>query len=189
MMLRPNVVPRVLALCIALSGCSRFEESAGEAASDTAPSERQEDATPHPEQSDGTPPQESPEDVLGQKLRKVHEEADAARSLEEKLASAQSLLSLYEAISSGNSPHLISVRQDLLARAAHFQLESSPAHAKESAERGLLLSRAPSVLRANLFLALADAEEALGSQERAKKALMEALAINEQLFESEMETP
>lgn len=186
---RVNVGLLVLALCVALMGCSRVDKSARKAASDPVPPELREEATPDSEQSGSAPPQNSPAAALSQKLREVHEAADSARSREQKLAAARNLLSLYESISSEGSPHLISVQQDLLARAAHFQLESSPARAKELVERGLLLSSTPSILRANLFLALADAEEALGNQERAKKALMEALAINENLFESEMETP
>lgn len=127
--------------------------------------------------------------VLAERLRKVHEEADAARSQKEKSLSAERLLSLYEATGAESSPHFLSVRQDLAARAAQLLLEESPSRAKESAERGLSLSNAPSVVRANLLLALADAEEALRNPSKAKRALVEALVINEELFQSEMEAP
>lgn len=127
--------------------------------------------------------------ALGQRLRKLHETADAATTAEERAAAGADLLALYESLSAENSPHLISVRQDLAARAAQLLLATSPARSRDAAKAGLRLSSAPSVLRANLFLALADAEEALENPEEAKNALVFALSINEELFESEINTP
>jgi hypothetical protein len=126
---------------------------------------------------------------LAEQLRKAHEEADAAHSNAAKLASAEQLLALDKTLGENDSPHLIALRQDLAARAAELLLQQTPARARESALRGLSLSSAPSVLRANLLLALADAEEALKNEDQTRKALVEALSINEKLFESEMQTP
>jgi len=149
--------------------------------------------TPPTFQGDGAPvsplpaPPVDPE--LPKRLRALHEAADQATSKEERLHAADELLMMFEDTRRGDSYHLVSVRQDLAARASHLLLDSSPERAKAAAESGLLLSLAPSVLRANLFIALADAEEALGDPVATKKALLHALAINEALFESEMESP
>lgn len=165
------------------------------------PAERRQEVTsPAPPEDAGTAPALSQKENSGfpsgehgvpleKRLRKLHEDADAATSPEERAAAGERLLSLYEALSAENSPHLISIRQDLAARAAQLLLATSPSRSRKSAQDGLELSTAPSVLRANLFLALADADETLGNKENAQKSLVEALAINEKLFETEIEAP
>lgn len=183
-MAKTGVYCLVLALCAA--ACSRAEDSTSRQQvvlkQEADPPDRNVDPLPPPPSTHGSP-------SLAEQLREVHEGADSARSAREKTLSAERLLSLYEATGTEDSPHLLAVRQDLAARAAQLLMEEAPDRAKESAQLGLNLSQTPSVLRANLFLALADAEEALGNRAQAKRALLEALVINEELFRSEMETP
>ncbi len=126
---------------------------------------------------------------LPSRLRSVHEAADRADSEEERLHMADELLVLFRRIESDRSPHLVSVRQDLAARAANLLVASAPKRAKVAAEEGLALSHQPSILRANLFISLADAEEALGNDAAARSALLRAITINETLLESELKTP
>lgn len=188
-MTRRRFVPLATLVAVAVSlSCSRPDDA--HKREGKAPSEARDDAEAlrMESQSSGPSMRES-STALGRRLRKIHEAADAATTAEERAAAGADLLSLYESLGAENSPHLISVRQDLAARAAQLLLETSPARSRKAAEQALEISAAPSVLRANLFLALADAEEALGNTEKAKKALVLALSINEELFESEMNTP
>jgi hypothetical protein len=132
---------------------------------------------------------------LTAQLKEAHQIADSAASGEEKQRAAERLAALFDAVASleetpaGTSPHVVAVRQDLAARASQLWLEHAPKDAKRLAERGLALSETPSVLRANLYIALADAEEALGRPSEARSALVSALSINAQLFEAELEHP
>lgn len=180
-MTRIGVVMLLVALFTISLGCSRSESRKRQETLSAEPTAPKSETS----QFDSS----APNATLGQRLRKLHEEADKAASLEEKSAAADNLLSLYDSVSHDNSPHVVSVRQDLAARASQLLLDKSPARSKQLAKSGLELSQAPSVLRANLFLVLADAEEALGNKDQAKKALVEALTINEKLFESELKTP
>lgn len=184
-MTKPGALSLVLALSVTAWGCSRAENAVQK--EQAAAGERALRSEQGPARQARRPKEVSP--PLAEQLRKVHAEADAARSKKEKARSSQRLLSLFDATEGESSPHLTSVRQDLAARAAELLLDESPEQAKQSAERGLFLSNTPTVLRANLLLVLADAEEALGNQDKAKRALVEALLINEELFKSEIETP
>src|SRR5690606_5578050 len=126
---------------------------------------------------------------LTTRLKRAHQIADQASTTSEKQAAAELLTDLFEETAATPSPHVTAVRQDLAARASQLRLEEAPLEAKRLAEQGLALTENPSVLLANLFIALADAEEALRNQAQARSALVSALTINEQLFEAELQHP
>lgn len=85
---------------------------------------------------------------------------------------------------------VVSLSQDLASRAARIELAlGSGAAALAWAERGLALSPAPSVLRANLLLDAADAHGLSGRPALGKPFLLEALRINQRLLDEELETP
>ncbi len=125
-------------------------------------------------------------------LRLAHEEADDARTPAERAEALASIGRLFEARLPGgvDDPATRALRQDLASRAARLALElGRSAEALDWATRGLGLSSAPTVLRANLLLVRADALEATGQREAARAALVEALAINQQLLDQELENP
>lgn len=126
---------------------------------------------------------------LSTRVKHVHQVADKASTTSEKQAAAELLTDLFEETATPPSPHVTAIRQDLAARASQLRLEEAPLEAKRLAEQGLSLSDTPSVLLANLFIALADAEEALKNSSQARSALVSALTINEQLFEAELQHP
>ena len=125
-----------------------------------------------------------------QEVRKVHESADHAETHEALVNHARRMeqLAFYEA--RPPQREAIQLAQDLAARSALLYLRASqPDEARRVVLRGLRRSDEPSASRTQLFMTLADAEEALGHGSSARKALLEALAINQQLFKKELETP
>lgn len=186
MTLRPHVVAGMTSivcafLSSALGGCQESRENAPTLGAGERHSEQpvlEEQGVPDEAQVGFTA-----------KLKQVHQFADTATSREEKQEAARRLTAAFEEAAHTTSPHVVAVRQDLAARASQLQLEEAPLEAKRLAEMGLALSDAPSVLRANLFIALADAEEALAKPSEARSALVSALAINQQLFEAELMHP
>lgn len=119
----------------------------------------------------------------------AHQAADEAkdRSADEKAAKL-----LEEALSlaplSGEATLIL--RQDLSARAGSLRLRVGDLKTAELlVRRGLSMSEAPSAARAQLFIVLADVEEARGHGDAAKQALLGALSINQELFERELEEP
>ena len=126
---------------------------------------------------------------LTTRLKRVHQVADQASTTSEKQAAAELLTDLFEETTATPSPHVTAIRQDLAARASQLRLEEAPLEAKRLAEEGLALTNTKSVLLANLFIALADAEEALKNPPEARSALVSALTINEQLFDAELQHP
>ena len=88
------------------------------------------------------------------------------------------------------SPELAApVLQDLASRAARLTLALGRAEdSRDWAERGLALEGQP-LFRANLLVTLADAEQKLGHADIAREHLVEALGINRDLLDQELEEP
>lgn len=184
---RGVVLGVMVALAATIASCARDKPAHEDRT--VAPTSAPTTPSPEPPLTPSTADSKAQQTALPEQLRALHEAADHADSSEERRHAADELLEMFRRTETETSPHLISVRQDLAARAASLLIESSPERAKAAAESGLRISDSPSVLRANLFIALADAEEALGRETEARKALLRALTINEELFESELKSP
>lgn len=123
-------------------------------------------------------------------VKKAHSDADAARSPSEQKTAVEELATSFSAVPSDGDPKTLALRQDLAARAAGLSLSLGDARgARDWAVRGLALSDGRTVLRAQLLLMRADAERALGDTAASGDLLVEALGINQDLLERELETP
>ena len=124
------------------------------------------------------------------RLRAAHALADEAQSGKQIEAALVELEQLFTLTDAEEGPHILAVRQDLAARIAEFKLKSGElSGAASAAQQGLALTDKPTLLRANLFIVLADIEEAQSNTDAATVALMSALTINQHLFDAELETP
>lgn len=132
---------------------------------------------------------------IGQWLARVgeaHRQLDRARDVGQMDEAKRQL----EAILDEEPPatlaaeHWAEVRQDIAGRLSRLALERGELErARSWAERGLGFHEGPSVFRANLFVARANAERALGDADAASASLLEALKVNERLLEQELENP
>lgn len=119
----------------------------------------------------------------------AHRAADEAK---DRAAEAGAVRLLEQALALPSTPGeaALILRQDLSVRAATLRLRGGDLKQAEVLVRqGLALSDAPSAARAQLLMTLADVEEAKGQVDEAKQALLGALAINQELFETELEEP
>lgn len=125
-------------------------------------------------------------------LQVAHRAADDARDPTSRKAALELLTDLYQR---GDTlpravEEIVQLRQDIAVRAARLALASSDEMAALAwVERGLDLSGEPSVLAATLWMVAADAHEARGDLADARRALQQALAINQQLLDRELEDP
>jgi hypothetical protein len=128
-------------------------------------------------------------------LRSVHVKLDAAKSASEQRSALQAVERLFESppqlgAVGGTAPELLPLRQDLASRAARVELALGDAmNAGRWAERGLTLTSAPSLFRANLLLDSAEVSRRKGDHAGARAALLEAMQINQHLLEEELESP
>lgn len=137
-------------------------------------------------------------------VRKVHTLVDRAETESEKDAALAEMTRTFEAatdisrkLDAGadvgvESAHaeVLSLSQDLASRAARMELDRKHGPAALTwAERGLAVSHAPTVLRANLLLDAADAHKLANEPDAARGLLVEALRINQTLLDKELETP
>lgn len=123
-----------------------------------------------------------------QRVILAHEAADQADSPKERLKAAQLIEDAFE--QEATSPTGMILRQELAARGASIWVELGREDAAlDLIQRGQRLGSQPTASRAQLFIARADLAEHLGHESEAREALMEALRINQQLFEEEMEEP
>jgi hypothetical protein len=137
-------------------------------------------------------------------VRRVHRMVDYAETEADRAASLTELSRVFEAsaeisrkLGSGSDvgvgsarAEVTSLSQDLASRAARIELarHHGPA-ALAWAQRGLALSEAPTVMRANLLLDAADAHKLQNEPDKARGLLVEALRINQTLLHKELETP
>lgn len=185
-----GVLAAVCALVVV--ACSRDEPSASEQASAASArlAEQEQDAPPEVAEP---PSSEVAQDEVRQrtavsKLELLHERIDHADTAEERRETLQALTEAFEGLPGEGK--FVLAKQDLAYRAARLALESEEAAlAKRWAERGLELSREVDVGRANLLLALADAERALGNDEREREVLMQALTVNQKILKEELRDP
>lgn len=125
-------------------------------------------------------------------LEEAHRAADAAKDPTSRGVAVARLAELYERENTlpRDLPEIVELRQDLAVRAARLELAASDASAALAwVERGLALSEEPSVLAATLWMVAADAHETRGDFGEARRALHQALAINQQLLHRELEEP
>lgn len=121
-------------------------------------------------------------------LLEAHAAADAAETEQMQVQAARSMESAFGMPVS--TPAALELRQELAARAAAIWIELGRDAAAESLiQSGLELSSHPSAARAQLLMVQADLAEGRGRDELARASLMAALAINQQLFEQEIEEP
>lgn len=114
----------------------------------------------------------------------AHSRADGAQSAGERSEASVRLIEAYRTVPEAGGPLVAWVRQDLCARIGQgFLEERQPAQALEWARRGLSLSDATNVARADLLRLSGEALEALGDEEAAAAALHEALKVNQELME------
>jgi len=130
-------------------------------------------------------------------LRSAHSAADGA-SAHDKLSPSRTedaLAAIAKAYTEPLPPQIsfteaLPLRQDLADRAARLELaQGNPQAALTWTARGLALSTAPGVFRANLLLTSADAHEAMNQPDAARAALLQALEVNQQLLDRELENP
>ncbi len=120
----------------------------------------------------------------------VEAESDTQQGIQNRLKAADQLRQVFLARGVGHSGEVIPVKQDLAARAGRLYFEAGDLkNAALVLNQGLSLSRAPSALRAQLLITLADVEESQGDPARARAALMEALQVNNALLSQELMTP
>jgi tetratricopeptide (TPR) repeat protein len=168
-----------------LGACSRSE--APESKASVAQSEAEE-VTPRQAAAEPEVTRSSEKDFK-QALIVAHRAADEAK---ERPAEEEAARLLEQALTLPVAPGETSLilRQDLSVRAATLRLRGGDLkQAEVLVQQGLALSDAPSAARAQLLMTLADVEEAKGQLDEAKQALLGALAINQELFEKELEEP
>lgn len=120
-------------------------------------------------------------------LRAAHERADAAEQWGDLEAARLALETLAGTPApAGVAPtHARAARQDLYFRLATLAaMRSEHADARDAATAGLALGQEDDVLTANLLIARAEAEEALGEREGASRDFLAALRINEALLDA-----
>jgi tetratricopeptide (TPR) repeat protein len=179
-----SLVLMTLGTC--LGACSRSEEPESEAS--LVESETEQVVAPE-EAAEPPVNKRSSEREFKQALIVAHRAADEAKN---RVAEEKAARLLEQALTLPPAPGEASLilRQDLSVRAATLRLRGGELKQAEVLVRqGLALSEAPSAARAQLFITLADVEEAKGQADDAKQALLNALAINQELFEKELEEP
>jgi hypothetical protein len=123
-------------------------------------------------------------------LRKLHADVDAAESPAQMRAVEARLESAFEAEWPLQPSEAAPLRQDLAERAARLALaQDRVEEARKWAQKGLDVADGQPFLRANLLVALADAERQANALDSARGHLLEALAINQELLDRELEHP
>jgi hypothetical protein len=128
-------------------------------------------------------------------LRAVHAQLDAAKGASAQREALRAVERLFESAAPQgtgvtSAPELLPLRQDLASRAAQVELAlGQAASAGRWAQRGLALSTAPSLFRANLLLDAAEARRLEGDDAGARAALLDAMQVNQHLLEEELENP
>ncbi len=181
-----------LLLLLALpSSCARQEKSS-QAKPDHEPATPSFSAPPAPARAPTSEPSSA---SWVAELRSVHGRLDGATHASERHAVLQDVERLFESAPRERpevtaASEVLSLRQDLASRAARIELDLGDAVlAARWAQRGLALSQAPSLFRANLLLDAAEARRRLGDDAGARTALLEAMQINQNLLEEELENP
>jgi len=126
------------------------------------------------------------------RVGEAHRQLDRARDSSEVEAAKRRLEQIVDETPPDAlaTEHWAEVRQDIAGRLSKLALDrGDPRGARSWADRGLDFRREPSVFRANLFIARANAERALGNADAASASLFEALKVNQQLLEVELENP
>lgn len=120
-------------------------------------------------------------------VRRAHSLADEAEVSDRPLAARAAL----SPVAAQEAPHDVApllaraVRQDLYFRLATVAAAADDHEgARDAASAGLSLGEGPDVLTANLFIARAEAYEALGDGARASSDYLSALRINEALLDA-----
>lgn len=120
-------------------------------------------------------------------LRDAHQQADAA----EQRGDFDEARRVLEPLASTPAPgevaptHARAARQDVYFRLATLaSLRGDHAAARDAAADGLALGQQDDVLTANLLIARAEANEALGEREGASRDFLAALRINEVLLDA-----
>lgn len=127
---------------------------------------------------------------LAEETRHAHDLADRANTDPLKREALAALEQVTRKMRQLGTPHSIAVQQDLSARTAGLLLEAGRREdARTELRMALALTEKPTILRANLFITLADVEEAEKNHDVARAALMEALKINQTLLDTELEKP
>ncbi len=122
-------------------------------------------------------------------VERAHDRADAATTDSEKLHVAKLIANLAQSPLPGHTDSIV-LAQELAARGSRLYVELQQLDlAAQLISAGLELSKVPSVARAQLMIARADTERARGNEEGERTALLEAISINQQLFETELESP
>ena len=125
-----------------------------------------------------------------QQVRNAHRLADEARSLADQEAALHALQRAFERYSFGPTEAGLLLRQDLADRSAKLCLAlRRPQAAFDWTERGLGISRVPSLVRANLLLTKAEALGTLGNESAARGVLLQALTMNQALLKKELKDP
>ncbi len=181
---------------LSTAGCAERPESAETAAQSTV-------SKPEPASPVSEAPSAPNAPSWLSRLRTVHTQADAAaasgpskRDARKKGAASQTAIGAIANLYAAPPPpqlsadELLPLRRDLADRAARLELaQGNPRAALTWTSRGLSLSDAPGVFRANLLLTAADAHQALGQGDDARAALLQALQVNQQLLDRELENP
>jgi len=123
-------------------------------------------------------------------VRQAHAGVDGAQSSDDKNDALRRIAVVLDEATPLPEASAAPVKQDLASRAARLALELGRAdEARGWAERGLALGNGMPFFRANLLVELADAERMLGKNEAAREHLVQALGINQDLLDRELEEP
>jgi hypothetical protein len=121
-------------------------------------------------------------------LRAAHALADHATEPKSRLLALAALSRAYSR--APREAAALSLRQDLTARLANLsRVSGEPREALSWARRGLDEGGAASAMKAQLWIELGEAEVALEHNAAAKKALVEAMKVNEELMLTELGKP
>ncbi len=165
-----------------MSACSRFDEAPTESAREEVPTVAVNSPQLEHFVADAR--------VAHRQAEAIEAAGDTKQGIQERLKAAVRLHQVFLARGVGDAEEVVPVKQDLAARAGRLYFEAGDfKNATLVLNQGLGLSRAPSALRAQLLITLADVEESQGDTERARAALLEALQVNKALFSEELMTP
>lgn len=124
------------------------------------------------------------------RLALAHHQADHISTDKDSINAAQSLAELALDSARPDQEAALMLAQEAAARSASLYIKSDRVRdARALIERGLVVSAQPTVGLAQLYMVLADCEQAEDNEVASRQALLKALSINQELFALELKNP